>query len=69
MDDVEVSALSEINTGKLRNAQELVEKSGRKKPEGYPGEEDYQKLVTRSDLDGVFIATPCCGKLLCQWQL
>ncbi len=58
MEDVEVLALSEINNEKLRNAQDLVEKSGRKRPEGYPGEEDYQKLVTRDDLDGVFVATP-----------
>jgi len=58
MEDVEVLALSEINNEKLRNAQDLVEKSGRKRPEGYPGEEDYHKLVSRDDLDGVFIATP-----------
>ena len=58
MEDVEVPALSEINSERLNRAVDLVVKSGRKKPEGYTGEEDYQKLVTRNDIDGVVVATP-----------
>jgi len=58
MDDVEVSAVCDINAERVTRAQGLVEKSGRKKPEGYTGEEDFRKIVTRDDIDGVIIATP-----------
>ena len=50
MGDVEVPALSEINIEKLRRAQDLVEKSGRRRPEGYTGEEDYHKLEFLEEL-------------------
>ncbi len=58
MEDVEVPALSEINSERLNRAIDLVVKSGRRRPEGYTGEEDFYKLVARDDLDGVVVATP-----------
>jgi len=58
MPDVDVPALSEIKPDRLNRAIKLVEESGRKKPEGYTGEEDYKKMVERDDIDGVIIATP-----------
>ena len=32
--------------------------SGRSKPEGYTGEQDYKRLMARDDIDAVLIATP-----------
>jgi len=59
MDDVEVPAICDIDVEALNRAKSLVEKSGRKTPEGYSKNEyDYKNLVTRDDLDGVIIATP-----------
>lgn len=59
MKDVDVPAICDIDKEHLARAQRLVEKSGRKKPEGYSKDEyDYQNMVTRDDLDGIIIATP-----------
>ena len=59
---VEIPAICDINEEHLQNAQAIVEKSGRKRPEGYSsGPEDYRRLVAREDLDAVMTATP--------WQL
>ncbi|MCF7805449.1 MAG: twin-arginine translocation signal domain-containing protein [Candidatus Marinimicrobia bacterium] len=59
MEDVEVPAICDIDPEHLARAQRLVEKSGRKKPEGYSkSETDYKNMVVRDDLDGVIIATP-----------
>lgn len=59
MEDVEVPAICDINKEHLARAQRLVEKSGRKKAEGYSKSEiDYKNMVIRDDLDGIIIATP-----------
>ncbi len=59
MPDVEVPALCDIDAEHLARGQRLVEKSGRKKPEGYSkNETDYENMVKREDLDAVIIATP-----------
>jgi predicted dehydrogenase len=56
---VELPAICDINEEHLQNAQALVEKTGRKRPEGYAkGPEDYLRLVARDDLDAVVTATP-----------
>jgi predicted dehydrogenase len=56
---VEIPAICDINEEHLRNALALVEKSGRKRPEGYlSGPEDYLRLIARDDLDAVMTATP-----------
>jgi predicted dehydrogenase len=57
--DVQVPALCDTNCANLALAREMVEKSGRRKPEGYSdGPEHFQKLMGREDLDAVVIATP-----------
>lgn len=57
--DVEVPAICDIDTKRLAHALDLVEKSKGKRPEGYSaGEEDFRRMVTRDDLDGVIISTP-----------
>src|SRR6185369_6392172 len=59
---VEIPAICDINEQHLQTARDLVEKSGRKRPEGYStGIEDYLRLIARDDLDAVMTATP--------WQL
>jgi hypothetical protein len=56
---VEVPAICDINEANLARAQDLVEKSGRKRPEGYwRGLEDFRRMVVRDDLDAVVTATP-----------
>ena len=58
MGGVEIPAICDINQEHLNHAQSLVEKAGRKRPEGYGRDvEDYQRLVYRDDLDAVLIAT------------
>ncbi len=56
---VEIPAICDINEDHLSNAQGLVEKAGRKRPEGYSaGLEDFRRMVARSDLNAVITATP-----------
>src|SRR6266850_3030961 len=56
---VEIPAICDINEEHLQSAQAIVEKSGRKRPEGYAsGPENYRRLVVREDLDAVITATP-----------
>jgi len=57
--DVEVPAICDIDANRLAHALQVVEQSKGKKPEGYSaGEEDYQRMVVRDDLDGVIVSTP-----------
>jgi Oxidoreductase family, NAD-binding Rossmann fold len=56
---VQVNAICDSNKEHATHAQELVEKSGGKKPEIYAnGEHDYENLCKRNDLDFIYIATP-----------
>ncbi len=56
---VEIPAICDINEEHLKNAQDIVEKRGRKRPEGYSrGAEDYRRMAAREDLDAVMTATP-----------
>ena len=57
--DVQVPAICDINEATLKHAQDVVEKAGRKRPEGYSsGVEDFRRMVERDDLDAVITATP-----------
>jgi predicted dehydrogenase len=56
--NVEIAALCDIDKERVAAGQDLVASSGRKKPEGYTGAEDYKKLTARDDVDAVLIATP-----------
>ncbi len=56
---VQVNAICDSVKEHATHAQELVEKSGGKKPEIYAnGEHDYENLCKRNDLDFIYIATP-----------
>ena len=56
---VTVPALCDINEANLARAQDIVGKTGSKRPEGYSsGPEDFRRLVARDDLDAVINATP-----------
>src|SRR3989304_3347951 len=57
MDGVEIPAVCDIDQAKVERAQTRVEKAGRAKPEGYSrGDEDFRRLLQRTDLDAVLIA-------------
>ena len=57
--DVEIPAICDINEANLKRAQDIVEKAGGKRPEGYSKDaHDYRRLLERSDIDAVVIATP-----------
>jgi predicted dehydrogenase len=59
MPDVQIPAICDINVAALTRALNLVEDSGRKRPEGYAnGDYDYLNLVAREDIDAMIIATP-----------
>jgi predicted dehydrogenase len=58
-DAVDVRAICDINEVHLERARDLVEKAGRKRPEGYSrGVDDYKRLIARDDLDAVVNAGP-----------
>lgn len=55
----DVRAICDINEEHLARALDLVERSGRKRPEGYSrGVDDYRRLIARDDLDAVINAGP-----------
>lgn len=59
IEGVEIPALCDIDVKRLEAAQTLVTKAGRPKPEGYSrGEHDYERFMSREDLDAVIVATP-----------
>ncbi len=59
MNNVAIPAICDIDQAKVERAQAAVEKSGRAKPADYSrGEEDFRRLLERTDLDAVVIATP-----------
>src|SRR5690554_5102906 len=59
MPDVQIPAICDISTPALTRALDLVEASGRKRPDGYSKDEhDYLNLVNRDEIDAVIIATP-----------
>ncbi len=55
----EIVAVCDIVEDRVKRAQEMVEKAGFKKPEGYSaGELDWKRLCMRDDVDLVYTATP-----------
>ncbi len=57
--DVDVLAICDIDAERLKIAQEMIVKAGRKQVDEYTGSElAWEKLLQRQDLDGVIISTP-----------
>ena len=55
---LECPALCDIDPDALAQAQDMVVKAGRPRPEGYSrGPEDFQRLLWRDDIDAVVIAS------------
>ena len=58
-DDVEVTAICDIDPERITIALNLMAKAGSKKPDTYGKDEfDYKNLLLQSGLDAVIIATP-----------
>ena len=58
MKGIEVPAVCDINPAAAAQAQDIVAKSGQARPEAYTkGDEDFRRLMERSDLDAVIVAT------------
>ena len=59
LDGVEVIAIADNHAPTLNAALARVEKAGRPKPEGFGnGDTDYKRMLERSDIDMVIVATP-----------
>ncbi|MDJ1494212.1 Gfo/Idh/MocA family oxidoreductase [Cytophagaceae bacterium DM2B3-1] len=56
--DVEITAIADIDPAAVKESNQMIQKSGRKAATVYSGEKDFEKLVQRSDIDGVVISTP-----------
>jgi predicted dehydrogenase len=55
----EIVAVCDIIEDRVKRAQDLVEKAGFPRPEGYSkGPEDFKRLCQREDVDLVYTATP-----------
>jgi predicted dehydrogenase len=54
----EIVAVSDINETAIGNAKQIIKEYGLKEPDYYLKENDFEKIVTRDDVDGVIIATP-----------
>ncbi|GAB3880555.1 Gfo/Idh/MocA family protein [Spirosoma agri] len=58
-EDVEVTAICDIDPKAIARANAMIEKAGRKTPVAYStGDEAFLQLLKRDDIDGVVIATP-----------
>ncbi|UBM59687.1 Gfo/Idh/MocA family oxidoreductase [Marinilongibacter aquaticus] len=58
-EDVEITAICDIDPEAIKYTLELFDKMGKPKPEVYAkGEYDFKNLCKRQDIDGIVIATP-----------
>jgi len=58
-DDIEVTAICDVDKEVIVKAQNMLSKAGRKKAAEYSsGDMDYENLLKRDDVDAVLIATP-----------
>lgn len=58
-DDVEVTALCDVDTVALQKAEDMIIKKGGKKPTRFSdGEYAYKKMLEMENLDAVYVATP-----------
>jgi len=58
LENVQFPAVCDIDADALQQTQNLLKEKGQPKAVEYSGPEDYKKLIDRSDLDAVLIATP-----------
>jgi predicted dehydrogenase len=59
IDNVEVRAVCDIVEGKVAQAQDMIVKAGKRKPDAYTrGDTDFKRLCERDDIDLVYNATP-----------
>ena len=59
VEGAEITAVCDIVESKVKRAQDMVEKAGFKRPDGYSKDEfDWRRLCERNDIDLVYTATP-----------
>ena len=57
--NVEIPAICDIDDGMIEKALKILKDAGKPKPKIYKKDEvDYKNLLSKEDLDGVYIATP-----------
>lgn len=56
---VEIVACNDPSEKRLKSTLDRIEKLKGKRPEGFSGEKDYESLLKREDIHGVFSACPC----------
>ncbi|MBO4455821.1 MAG: Gfo/Idh/MocA family oxidoreductase [Bacteroidales bacterium] len=61
IDDATIVALCDLYEDRVESAQQILDRHGRPRAEGYWGEEGYKELCAREDIDLVYLAVP--------WQL
>lgn len=54
----EIVAVGDIDETAINNVKQVMKEYGWKDPDYYRKENDFEKIVTRDDVDGVIIATP-----------
>lgn len=58
-DDVEITAICDIDARMLKDAQEMITKSGKKMPDIFSGDKyAWKKMLEKKNLDAIIIATP-----------
>lgn len=56
---VQLKAVCDINPTRVEAVQNMTQKAGQPRPEGYSrGETDYKRLCAQKDLDAIYVATP-----------
>lgn len=54
----DIVAISDINEIAINNAKQIIKDAGSGEPDYYLKENDFERIVTRDDVDAVIIATP-----------
>jgi predicted dehydrogenase len=58
IEGAEIVAICDLIPDRIKRAQDMLAKNGRKEAEAYSKEEDWRKLCERNDIDLVYNATP-----------
>lgn len=57
LENVKITALSDVVPEKVERCQELLKEKGLPKADGYTGEDDWRKICERGDIDLIYVCT------------